>query len=97
MLPLIQNRFVEYSISFQIAIEAVSNVRTVASLGAEDLFHKNFMDELVLHQKQMLRNSHFKSAVFGFARGIVYFAYGTAMFYGGYLIRDGLPYDNVYK
>ncbi|XP_044766756.1 ATP-dependent translocase ABCB1 [Coccinella septempunctata] len=83
--------------STKVAVEAVSNVRTVASLGAEDLFHGIFMKELIAHQGKMLRNSHFKSAVFGFARGIQFFAYGTAMFYGGYLIKDGMDYDNVYK
>ncbi|XP_045464597.1 ATP-dependent translocase ABCB1 [Harmonia axyridis] len=83
--------------STKIAVEAVSNVRTVASLGAEDVFHDIFMRELYSHQRRIIRNSHFKSAVFGLARGIVFFAYGTAMYYGGYLIKDGMPYDNVYK
>ncbi|KAL3285372.1 hypothetical protein HHI36_019479 [Cryptolaemus montrouzieri] len=83
--------------STQIAIEAISNVRTVASLGAEDLFHEKFLKELFLHQKRRLRNSHFRGLVFGMARSITFFAYGAAMFYGGYLIKDGLPYQNVYK
>lgn len=83
--------------STKIAVEAISNVRTVASLGAEDVFLEIYLNELVAHQGKILRNSHFKSIVFGIARGIVYFAYGTAMFYGGFLIRDGLSYENVYK
>ncbi|KAK9877123.1 hypothetical protein WA026_016869 [Henosepilachna vigintioctopunctata] len=83
--------------STKIAIEAVSNVRTVASLGNEDFFVDMFTGELKNHQARMLRNNHLKSFVFGIARSIQFFAYGTAMYYGGFLIRDGMPYVDVFK
>ncbi|KAK9877120.1 hypothetical protein WA026_016866 [Henosepilachna vigintioctopunctata] len=83
--------------SMKVAIEAISNVRTVASLGAEDLFHEKFTRELTVQQKKNLRNSHIRSIVYGIARGITFFAFATAMFYGGYLIIDGTPYDDIIK
>ncbi|KAK9877122.1 hypothetical protein WA026_016868 [Henosepilachna vigintioctopunctata] len=83
--------------SMKIAIEAINNVRTVASLVAEDIFHMKFLEDLMKQQKKLLRNSHLRSTVYGMSTGIHYIAFATAIFYGGYLIVDGMPFENVFK
>nr|CAD1918045.1 ABCB transporter [Chrysochus auratus] len=81
----------------KIAVEAVGNVRTVASLCLEPNFHKMYMEELIPLYKISVKTVHWRGAVFGLSRSIMFFAYSACMFYGGYLIKDGVPYDRVFK
>lgn len=83
--------------STRIAVEAVGNVRTVASLGLEDKFHHIYIAELLPNYKSSLRKVHWRAIVFGLSKSLLFFAYATAMYYGGFLIRDGLSYDKVFK
>ncbi|XP_066997611.2 ATP-dependent translocase ABCB1 [Anabrus simplex] len=84
--------------STQQAVEAVSNIRTVAGLGRERLFHSQYMAELLPAHKLALRNTHIRAVIFGLARSIMFFAYATCMYYGGQLIVDEhLPYEDVFK
>jgi ATP-binding cassette subfamily B (MDR/TAP) protein 1 len=83
--------------STKLAVEAVGNVRTVASLGCEETFHHLYISQLVVHHKTTLRNTHFRAVVLGLARSLMFFAYSACMYYGGILIRDGLPYQDVFK
>lgn len=81
----------------KLAVEAVGNVRTVVSLGCEEIFYQEYITALTPHHKRTLRNSHFRALVLGLARSLMFFAYSACMYYGGYLIRDGLPYQDVFK
>lgn len=83
--------------STKMAVEAVSNVRTVVSLGCEEKFHKFYINEIELHHKRSLKTSHFRSIVIAIARSIMFIAYSACLFYGGYLIIDGLEYGKVFK
>ncbi|KAJ8927496.1 hypothetical protein NQ314_020045 [Rhamnusium bicolor] len=83
--------------STKIAVEGVGNVRTVASLGCEDTFHNIYISELTPYLKRNLLSTHWRALVFGLSRSLMFFAYSACMYYGGYLIRDGLPYENVFK
>nr|QOE83899.1 ATP binding cassette transporter subtype B2 [Diabrotica virgifera] len=83
--------------STKIAVEAVGNIRTVAGLVAEDKFQKSYITELKPHYKAALAAVHWRGLVFGLSRSLGYFAYAAAMYYGGFLIRDGLYYDKVFK
>ncbi|KAJ8919087.1 hypothetical protein NQ315_012072 [Exocentrus adspersus] len=83
--------------SVKIAVEGVGNVRTVASLGCEETFHQMYMTELSQYHKKNLLSTHWRSAVFGLSRSLMFFAYAACMYYGGFLIRDGLSYENVFK
>lgn len=83
---------------FQIAIEAVSNIRTVASLGREDGFYKEYVAEMSPANKIILRNNHIRGVTMGIARSAIYFAYAICMYFGARLIEnDGVPYEDVYK
>lgn len=83
--------------STKIAVEGVGNVRTVASLGCEETFHNMYISELTPYHKGTLKATHWRSAVFALSRSLMFFAYSACMYYGGYLIRDGLDYEDVFK
>jgi ATP-binding cassette subfamily B (MDR/TAP) protein 1 len=56
------------------------------------------MSELLPAFKKAQRNTHVRAAVFGLARSIMFFAYATAMYYGGQLVvEDGVPFDDILK
>nr|CAD7403758.1 unnamed protein product [Timema cristinae] len=84
--------------AIQVAVEAVSNIRTVAGLGREHTFHQKYMKVLETVHLVALRNCHFRALVFGMASSIMFFAYGACMYYGGKLVeQEGIPYSNVFK
>ena len=82
----------------KLAVEAISNIRTVASLRKENYFVEEYEKELAApHQSSSLR-SHIRGIVFGFAQSVPFFAYGGCMFYGGYRVYyDGIAYKVVFK
>jgi len=84
--------------STKLAVEAVGNIRTVAGLGREKTFHQLYMSELLPAYKQSQRNTHIRGFVFGMARSVMFFAYATAMYYGGQLVvEDGVEIQDILK
>ncbi|CAL4059023.1 unnamed protein product, partial [Meganyctiphanes norvegica] len=82
----------------KIAIEAISNIRTVASLHKEMSFANQYSEALYEPHIAALKKSHVRGYAFGFAQSVPFFAYATAMFYGGYLVDiDIASYDSVFK
>lgn len=78
-----------YSITinfFQIAIQAIGNIRTVASLVCEKTFFELYVNELQKHHQMSKKQMHFRAAMFGFARSLMPFAYVGSISYGVYLI-----------
>lgn len=83
---------------FQIAVEAIGNIRTVASLGCERVICSLYNDELRVYERIAKRKSHFSSLMLGFSKSLIYFSYSAGMYYGAILIADeGLPYGQVLK
>ena len=83
--------------SSKIASEALSSIRTVASLGKEDAFHASYMKSLLLSFKQSRRRSPIRGLVFGIANNVTTFASIVSMSYGGYLIQnEDLDYKTVF-
>lgn len=79
-------------------MEAVGNIRTVASLGCENTFYQNYVVELEPIYKTSTRNTHVRAIVIGIARSIMFFAFANCMYYGGYLIKNGeMSFEKVYK
>ena len=80
------------------AIEAITNIRTVAGLRREATFVRVYVDELGGPHKKALKQAHIRGAIFGFAQATPFFAYAACMYYGGYLVdTDGLDYESVFK
>ena len=81
----------------KLAIEAISNIRTVASLRKENYFVEEYNKELAGPHESSRSRSHLRGIVFGFAQSMPFFAYGGCMFYGGYLVySEHLPYKVVF-
>ena len=70
----------------------------MAGLGREKTFHEQYMTELLPAHNLAQRNTHIRGFVFGLARSIMFFAYATAMFYGGRLVVDeGVAFEDILK
>lgn len=82
----------------RIAIEAISNIRTVASLGKETAFFDRYCVELD-HVAQATRTrNRLRGLVFSCGQTTPYFGYALSLYYGGYLVaREGLNYQDVIK
>ncbi|CAK1580406.1 unnamed protein product [Parnassius mnemosyne] len=72
--------------SSKLAVEAIANVRTVASLGREDMFVKEYAMQLKPALVQAKKTSHWRGIVFGLSRSIFNFAYAASIYYGGILM-----------
>ena len=91
-------RFNKTLFILQLAIEAITNIRTVAGLGREKTFVKRYIEELDRPHQEAKRKSHIRGLVFGFAQSMPFFAYAGCMYYGGYLVdSEGLEYKSVFK
>lgn len=83
--------------STKLAVEIVSNIRTVVSLGREKMFHRQYMDMLEPSLVVAKRNTHFRGLVFGIARSVMFFAFAVCMLYGGHLVaNEGVNYADVF-
>nr|XP_023021695.1 multidrug resistance protein 1B-like [Leptinotarsa decemlineata] len=107
-LLLLQQYIIKYLLSlnfppfavlllFQIAVEAVGNIRTVASLCLEDQIHKLYTTELIPYYRSVQRNVYWRGIVFGLSRSMTFFTYSASMYYGGRLVIDGLSYEKVFR
>ncbi|KAK4873208.1 hypothetical protein RN001_015237 [Aquatica leii] len=82
--------------STKIAVEAINQIRTVASLGCEKRFYKLYMREISLYQEKFNRNSHYHGIVYGLSRGLIFFAYAVVLCYGSILMmNNNLDYYRV--
>lgn len=82
----------------RIAVEAISNIRTVAGLGKEDLFYNRYCVELDHVAKASRIRNRLRGVVFSCGLTAPFFGYALSLYYGGYLVaREGLSYQNVIK
>uniref|UniRef100_A0A8C5WMH7 ATP-binding cassette, sub-family B (MDR/TAP), member 11a n=1 Tax=Leptobrachium leishanense TaxID=445787 RepID=A0A8C5WMH7_9ANUR len=81
-----------------IAIEAISNIRTVAGLGKEKMFVEFYEKQLVLPYTAAVKKSHVYGACFGFAQCVIFMAYAASFRFGGFLVTsDGISYIYVFR
>ncbi|XP_017777587.1 PREDICTED: multidrug resistance protein 1B-like isoform X2 [Nicrophorus vespilloides] len=84
--------------SSKIAVEAISNIRTVASLGCEKIFHTQFLEVLGPHYRKARRGTHLRGIILGMSRSLMFFTYAASIYYGGTLIQnEKLHYSLVFK
>ncbi|XP_072756399.1 multidrug resistance protein homolog 49 isoform X2 [Anoplolepis gracilipes] len=82
----------------RIAIEAISNIRTVASLNKEEVFFNRYCVELDYVAKATRIRSRLRGVVFSCGQTAPFFGYAISLYYGGYLVaREGLSYEKVIK
>ena len=83
--------------STRVATEAISNIRTVASLGREETFHSCYMASLYNPYKSAKKRMPIRALIFGMTSNMSVFASVVCMTYGTYLIQsEGLAYKNVF-
>uniref|UniRef100_K3WTD5 Bile salt export pump n=1 Tax=Globisporangium ultimum (strain ATCC 200006 / CBS 805.95 / DAOM BR144) TaxID=431595 RepID=K3WTD5_GLOUD len=71
------------------ASEALSNIRTVASLGLEGSVLDKFAISLKVPMKRERRKSHTSGMSLGFASFVLFATYSLVFWYGGYLVDHG--------
>ncbi|XP_027205312.1 multi drug resistance 50 [Dermatophagoides pteronyssinus] len=82
----------------KIAVEAISNIRTVASLHLELTFWINYQTALDVDFRKSRLEPHIKSFTFGFTQMSFNVAYAVALFYGSRLIiSNELTYSQLFK
>nr|CAD7404336.1 unnamed protein product [Timema poppensis] len=82
----------------KIAVEAIANLRTVASLGAEHLFIRLYEEQLRVAKASSQMKTKIRGLVFALGTSAPFFAYALTLYYGGVLtITEGLPYENIIK
>lgn len=82
----------------QMASEAISHIRTVASLGQEQHVIKRFIEEMEKAELACRTKIRYRGLVFSLGQAMPFFGYALCLGYGGTLVADGqLPYKNVIK
>ena len=72
------------------AIEAISNIRTVLGLRCEERFIKAYKNELDGIHRLTLRKSQIRGVIFGFTQSTSILFWGVLYAYAGYLVELGL-------
>uniref|UniRef100_A0A8C6NBD7 Bile salt export pump n=1 Tax=Melopsittacus undulatus TaxID=13146 RepID=A0A8C6NBD7_MELUD len=84
--------------SGRISSEALSNIRTVAGIGKEQMFVNNFEKHLAMPYRAAIKKAHVYGLCFGFAQSIVFIANAVSYRYGGFLVNtEGLHYSFVFR
>ncbi|XP_018059638.1 PREDICTED: multidrug resistance protein homolog 49-like isoform X2 [Atta colombica] len=82
----------------RVAVEAITNIRTVASLNKEEVFLKRYCVELDHVARAMRIRNRLRGLVYSCGQTMPMFSYAISLYYGGYLVaREGLSYEKVIK
>ncbi|CAD7078234.1 unnamed protein product [Hermetia illucens] len=82
----------------QIAVEAISNIRTIASLNQEEPVIERYSKQTEASLAACRKKNRFRGAVFALGQTAPTMAYGLALWYGGVLVAHGeLHYKDVIK
>merc|ERR1719323_2569501 len=88
---------VAFEKSAKLAIEAITNIRTVAGLRVEQKYIDMYKDLLSVPLQQNKKRSHMRGILFGFSQGIQYLSWGLTLWFGGYLVDIGqAEYTDVF-
>ena len=82
----------------QVAVEAISNIRTVASLNHEQSVLDRYNAQINLVDTACRKKTRYRGVVFGLGQTSPFIAYGISLFYGGYLVANGqMSFENIIK
>ncbi|XP_055625929.1 multidrug resistance protein homolog 49 [Toxorhynchites rutilus septentrionalis] len=84
--------------AIKLAVEAISNIRTVASLGQEPHVLERYTKETLKVDAACKKKTKLRGTVFALGQIMPFMGYGLALFYGGKLVsEDQVEYKNVIK
>lgn len=82
----------------QVAVEAISNIRTVASLNHEQRVLDSFNEQIDKVDEACRKKTRFRGLVFGLGQTSPFIAYGISLYYGGNLVADErIYYEDIIK
>lgn len=82
----------------KLAVEAISNIKTIASLGQERHVLNRYTTEIENVDSFCQKKSRFRGFVFGLGQTVPLMGYGVSLWYGGLLIaRKEMHYEDVIK
>ncbi|XP_058065127.1 multidrug resistance protein homolog 49 isoform X1 [Anopheles bellator] len=82
----------------KLAVEAISNIRTVASLGQEKHVLERYAQETIKIDLACRKKTRLRGTVFALGQVMPFAGYGLALFYGGKLVSEKeLEYKDVIK
>ena len=88
---------VAFEKSAKLAIEAITNIRTVAGLRVEQKYSDMYKEQLSVPFELNKSKSHKRGIIFGFSQGIQYLSWGLTLWFGGYLVDIGqAEYTDVF-
>lgn len=71
-----------------VAVEALSNIRTVASLCAEEPFMEMYEESLLVAHRINLKRAHVRGFVNGIINGAPMICYCLSLWYGAHLVEQ---------
>ena len=84
--------------SSKLAVEAISNIRTVASSRSEESFLMMYLSELREPHRMTLNKANIRGFIFGFSQAIQFFSWAACVFCGGYLVEaEEMNFHQVFK
>lgn len=82
----------------KLAVEAIANIRTVASLCQEPHVVARYTSEIEAADKFCQKKTRLRGLVFGFGQTTPLMCYAFSFYYGGTLVASGeLRYENMIK
>jgi len=83
--------------SAKLAIEAITNIRTIAGLRCENRYIEEYISLLSKPHALSLVRSLKRGAIYGFTQALQFYAWGVTLYYGGVLVvQECLDYASVY-
>nr|XP_027123328.1 ABC transporter B family member 19-like [Coffea arabica] len=87
-----------YAKASNIAADAVSNIRTVATFSTHERIVQSFDQALSKPKKLSVKRTQILGLALGFSQGAMYGAYTLTLFFGAYLVKEGYTnFGDVYK
>lgn len=82
----------------RMAVEAITQIRTVASLNQESHVIERYIDEMEKAEQSCRTKIRYRGLVFSLGQSMPYFGYALCLWYGGILVAEGkMPYKDVIK
>ncbi|EDV36373.1 uncharacterized protein Dana_GF11993 [Drosophila ananassae] len=82
----------------QVAVEAITNIRTVNGLGLERQVLDQYVQQIDRVDSACRRKVRFRGLVFALGQAAPFLAYGISMYYGGILVADDkMDYQDIIK
>jgi len=82
----------------QVAVEAITNIRTVNGLCLERQVLEQYVQQIDLVDVACKRKVRFRGLVFALGQAAPYLAYGISLYYGGILVAEGqIDYADIIK